>query len=161
MVSINGSNRPPPPPPLGVESTSSNPKILMTLFFSSPAFLSGLRCAKASVAARWRRMWPPKAWPMANSSPQMVHSCTLGLAASPWPRPSSASFGFLWLARWPPNAWNDGNCRLHVLHSKTRAGGDPNDTSASPWDRSISARAMFLVLSISPPSSATNLFMPS
>ncbi|EOY18251.1 Uncharacterized protein TCM_042836 [Theobroma cacao] len=67
---------------------------------------------------------PPKACPIANSSPQMEHSCVLGLAGGWFSMPPSPSvnLGFLWLARWPPRAWNEGNCRLHVLHSKTRLG---------------------------------------
>ncbi|WVZ68262.1 hypothetical protein U9M48_017221 [Paspalum notatum var. saurae] len=96
--------------------------------------------ASASASARCRRMCPPSAWPMANSSPQTGHSCTLGLAGCAgvgvgssvgWrPRQRSAAavccwcwsscLGRLWLARWPPSAWNVGNCRLHVLHSNTR-----------------------------------------
>lgn len=69
---------------------------------------------------RCRLMWPPSAWPTANSSPQIGHSCILSLLD-----PSSpGSCGFLWLARCPPSAWKEGNCFLHVLHSNTLPGGD-------------------------------------
>jgi hypothetical protein len=85
---------------------------------------------------RCRLMWPPSAWPTANSSPQIGHSCILSLLD-----PSSPGIcGFLWLARCPPSAWKDGNCFLHVLHSKTLPGGDwlassrPGETKTHIFD---------------------------
>lgn len=88
-------------------------------------FVSGTRPPPAlSSSARWRRMWPPRAWPMANSVPQMAHSWVLGWAGdaerSACRASTAADWARLWLARCPPSAWNDGNCRLQVLHSKTR-----------------------------------------
>ena len=88
-------------------------------------------------------MWPPKAWPIANSRPQTEHSCVLGLVGEPcdWesrlPCSPPINLGFLWLARWPPSAWNDGNCRLHVLHSKTRLGELEKASISLPRESSI------------------------
>lgn len=85
-------------------------------------FMFAVTSLKASALCF--RMWPPKAWPFANLSPQIVHSCMLGVAVEPKVNTvqsssfGSDSFGRLWLVRWPPNAWNDGNRRLQVLHSK-------------------------------------------
>lgn len=94
-------------------------------------------------------MWPPKAWPIANSRPQTEHSWDLGFVGEPcdcesrfpW---SPINLGFLWLARWPPSAWNDWNCRLHVLHSKTRLGDVLVKASISPapWESRIKQFAM-------------------
>jgi len=71
-------------------------------------------------------MWPPRAWPRENSSPQMEHSCIFGLfhklrvlACSLSSSPSS--FCLLWLALCPPSAWKEENLRLHVLHSNSTA----------------------------------------
>lgn len=83
-------------------------------FFAAICFFPTRPCA--SPRGRCRLMWPPSACPMANSSPQIGHSCILGLFV-----PSSpANLGFLWLARCPPSAWKDENCLLQVLHSNTR-----------------------------------------
>lgn len=88
-------------------------------------------------------MWPPKAWPIANSRPQTEHSCVLGLGGEPcdWesrlPCSPPINLGFLWLARWPPSAWNDENCRLQVLHSKTRLGELEKASISLPRESSI------------------------
>ena len=71
-------------------------------------------------------MCPPKACPMANSSPQIGHGCILGcfmvgLFGNSWchERSVTISFGFLWLALWPPRAWKEENLLLQVLHLKS------------------------------------------
>lgn len=105
-------------------------------------------------------MWPPRACPIANSRPQMEHSCVLGLVGEPCgdceesrldPSPPIINLGFLWLARWPPSAWNDGNCRLQVLHSKTRLGELEKTSISAPRESSIKQFAMVLMLSSSLP----------
>lgn len=78
---------------------------------SPPAFSSSDKPSSAAQAAtaRCRLMWPPKAWLMENSRPQMEHSCILG-------SPAADKRGFLW----PPSAWKEGNHRLHARASCTR-----------------------------------------
>lgn len=91
-----------------------------------------------SVVALCLLICPPSAWPIANSNPQILHSCVFGLVGDPcdedpseFPPSPPTIRGFLWLARWPPSAWNDENCRLQVLHSKTRFGEDNEEDSKS------------------------------
>lgn len=71
-------------------------------------------------------MCPPKACPIANSSPQIGHGCILGCCfmvgfGNSWwhERSVTMSFGFLWLALWPPRAWKEENLLLQVLHLKS------------------------------------------
>lgn len=89
---------------------------------------------------------PPSAWPIANSNPQILHSCVFGFDGDPcdedpseFPPSAPTIRGFLWLARWPPSAWNDENWRLHVLHSKTRFGDEW-------WDEKDSKSAVVVVV---------------
>lgn len=87
-------------------SPNSGSAIVKSIFFGS------LR-SESPAMGLCRRMWPPRACPIANSTPQMEHRCTLRLDVE------RSTLGRLWLVRWPPRAWNVGNWRLHVLHSNT------------------------------------------
>lgn len=120
-----------------------------------------------SMAALCRLIWPPKAWPIANSNPHMEHSCIFGLPTElRLPKlvsllgSSLTNLGFLWLARWPPSAWNDVNLRLQVLHSNTSAGADAECFVGlvwRPWESIIRHWAMSKLCM--PPSSSLVLFM--
>ncbi|RZR81834.1 hypothetical protein BHM03_00008136 [Ensete ventricosum] len=88
------------------EMPASGSAMVKSIFFGSLRF-------ESSATGLCRRMWPPRACPIANSTPQMEHRCTLRLDVE------RSTLGRLWLVRWPPSAWNVGNWRLHVLHSNT------------------------------------------
>jgi hypothetical protein len=80
----------------------------------------------AAASSRWRRMWPPSAWPIWKPSPQTWHRWVVagggasfagagaGIpSARPW-RPA-----LRWLVRCPPSAWNEPKARLHVLQTNS------------------------------------------
>jgi hypothetical protein len=152
---------------LGVKFKSKHKTLLLLDFFTTgtTCLWSELGGLKGSASWFWSfkaalclLIWPPKACPIANSSPQIEHSCVLGFAGdwdSKLPSPP-INLGFLWLARWPPKAWNDGNFLLHVLHSKTRLGElllmawskEGKEYDSLPLDRNTRQFAM-VMLSIS------------
>ena len=154
----------------GVRFRSRHKTLRLVVFFTTGTFEEEEErpketccCLSSRFKGAWLclclLMWPPRACPIANSSPQMEHSCVFGLVGEPsgdceesrLPSPPIINLGFLWLARWPPSAWNDGNCRLHVLHSKTRLGELEKTSISAPRESSIKQFAMVLMLSSSLP----------
>ena len=130
--------------------------VLFDLFSTGTFFSMAAEENEPSIVALCLLMWPPKACPIANSSPHIGHSCILGLFPRFWDfvrsfSSSPINFGLLWLALWPPRAWNDGNWRLQVLHSNTSAREAFLGLVSKLWESSIRQLAMSK-LSI-PPSS--------
>jgi len=108
------------------------------------------------TAGLCRRIWPPRAWPMANFNPHTGHSWTLGFDFTLGISSNgldNLTLTLLWLVQWPPSAWNDRKCRLHLLHSKLRPVGVARRSSLFPSVPSLhersSSRLAVLVLSVS------------
>lgn len=150
---------------LSLRSSSSNGiKFKSKHRFNLPPSLDFLRMDKESESLRFNKpplmavlcflMCPPRACPMANSSPQMGQGCILGCCfvtglGNVWwwhERSVIISLGFLWLALCPPSAWKEENLRLQVLHLKSPTSLSLN--SPQPFDVGLVSLTPTLVNSI-------------